>query len=502
MQRRSFLQGALLSALAAGSRIEILRAASGSDGPARFAAGLEREPWLAGWKSMGVESVGPTRATVEGRWPGSLTGTLYRNGPAWFERGDVRYQHWFDGDGMVQSWRLRGGEVTHSARMVATTKFALEQKVGRFDVAAAGTAIAGVRPLRNNDDMNTANTAMVRLGDRVFALWEAGSAYEIDPETLESRGATTWRDDLVAAPFSAHPLLEQDGSSWNFGLLDFFGPHGVLIWRIGADGKLMSTAVLEASEPGYLHSFAMTERHLVFTFMPYRSGEGVAFFERMEFAPDRACRVALVPKDSLETPRWFEVPFAAIYHFADAYEHRGEVVVRAARHDDVEEARSPMASAMRGERGQQGSNTELVSLRLDLSRGTARWETLGVQGFEFPTFDARTPRDQPALLFAPTSVQPATAPYFNAIASIDTRRDRVQVHRYGADVMAEEHRFVPRRGSSKPGDGWLVGTWLDFARGRSGVSVLDAQHVNDGPIASAWVPYTMPLGFHGWFADA
>ena len=22
----------------------------------------------------------------------------------------------------------------------------------------------------------------------------------------------------------------------------------------------------------------------------------------------------------------------------------------------------------------------------------------------------------------------------------------------------------------------------------------------DGPLAIAWVPYTVPLGFHGWFA--
>ena len=220
----------------------------------------------------------------------------------------------------------------------------------------------------------------------------------------------------------------------------------------------------------------------------------------MQFEADRACRIALVPKDALDAPRWFEAPFAAIYHFGDAYEHRGEVVVRAARHTDIEEARSPMAAEMRGERGAQGTPTELVSLRLDLARSRARWETHGVSGFEFPTFDERTPGDEPALLFAPTTAGVATAPYFNAISSIDTRADRVRVHRYGTDVMAEEHRFVPRPGSGQPGDGWLVGTLLDFKRGRSGVAVLDARRVADGPLAIAWVPYTVPLGFHGWFA--
>ena len=159
-----------------------------------------------------------------------------------------------------------------------------------------------------------------------------------------------------------------------------------------------------------------------------------------------------------------------------------------------------MVAEMRGERSSEKGGTELVSLRLDLARNRARWERHGVSSFEFPTFDARTPGDEPALLFAPTSVGPATAPYFNAIASIDTRADRTRVHRYGADVMAEEHRFVPRPGSSMPGDGWLVGTLLDFRRGRSGVAVLDARRVDQGPLAIAWVPYTVPLGFHGWFA--
>jgi len=222
-----------------------------------------------------------------------------------------------------------------------------------------------------------------------------------------------------------------------------------------------------------------------------------SFFERLQFTPDRACRVALVPKDALDAPRWFEAPFAAIYHFADAYEHRGEVVVRAARHADIEEARSPMAGPMRGERGTP-SLTDLVSLRLDLARNRARWETHGVNGCEFPTFDNRTPGDRPALLFAPASVAPAVAPYFNAVSSIDAR-ERVRVHRYGSEIMAEEHRFVPRPESTRPGDGWLVGTLLDFGRGRSGVAVLDAQRVADGPLAIAWVPYTVPLGFHGWF---
>ena len=225
MRRRSFMHG-LLMAAAAGATPGLLRAETRAlTGPEAFAAGLAREPWLVGWKTVGVETLGPTEAVIEGRWPSSLTGVLYRNGPAWFERGALRYQHWFDGDGMLQAWRFREGRVSHTGRMVNTMKFAHEAQAGRFEMHAAGTNIPNALPFRNNDDMNTANTAVVKLGNRVFALWEAGSAYEVDPDTLATRGPTTWRSDLVAAPFSAHPLQERGRQRLELRLARFLRRH-------------------------------------------------------------------------------------------------------------------------------------------------------------------------------------------------------------------------------------------------------------------------------------
>ncbi|MDF3021888.1 MAG: putative carotenoid oxygenase, partial [Steroidobacteraceae bacterium] len=459
------------------------------------------DAWLAGWKTFGRESEGPTVATIDGRWPRSLTGTLYRNGPAWFERGGVRYEHWFDGDGLMRAWKIGGGQVTHTARMVATSKFLREQRSGKFEVNAAGTKIPNAVPGRNNDDFNTANTAVVRIGDRVFALWEGGSAIEVDPDTLATRGAATWREDLVAVPFSAHPLLERDGSAWNFGSLAFFGGSGLVIWNIGADGRLRHFQMLKSSEPGYLHAFAMTPKYLVFMLVPFTmpAADG-AFFSSLRFSTHQPCRIALVPKDALDAPRWFEADFAMAYHFGDAFEHGDEVVMRTVRHRDAEKSRSPFASALRGEKPtDDGAGTDLASLRLNLKTGAARWETHGAAGIEFPTWDERTPGTEAACIYAPCLVGRAEVPYFNAVCSIDAERDRIRHWRYGERIFAEEHRFVPKPGSSRPGQGWLLGTLLDHERGRSGLAVLDAERVEEGPIATAWVPYTTPLGFHGWF---
>ena len=503
MNRRCFLRDVIAAGATFALAPGLLRAeiAQPTDSE-HFARALAKQSWLAGWKSVDSASRGPTTAIIEGRLPKGFAGTLYRNGPAWFERAGFRYRHWFDGDGMLQAWQFGERTVEHRARMVATFKFTREQEAGRFLLPAAGTTIPAAAQIRNNDDVNTANTAVIRFDGRLFALWEGGSAYELDAATLHTLGPVSWRDDLVAAPFSAHPLIERDGSLWNFGSLDLLSGSGLLLWHIGADGKLLHSATLATPTPGYLHSFAMTRRHLIFMLMPYRlaQGQGAAFFERLRFESTQPCRIAVVPKDALDAPRWFEVEFGAVYHYADAYESNGEIVVSAARHDDPAEMRAPMASAMRGEPGSSATDTQLMSLRLHLASGRSRWQASGVRGVEFPTFDHRHVAAAPARLFAPTRIEPAAAPYFNAIAAIDPARERRSVHRYGSDILAEEHVFVPKSAGGRVGEGWLVGPLLDARRGRSGIAVLDAEHVEDGPLAQAWLPYAMPLGFHGTFA--
>ena len=503
MERRRFLRNLLSGATVAALGPALLHGANALAGdPAGFAAGLADRPWLAGWRQVQAEAFGPTTVQLEGRLPADFSGTLYRNGPAWFERDGFRYEHWFDGDGMVHGWHFGDGSVRHRGRMVQTPKFQREQRAGRFNTPAAGTTVSDTVAIRNNDDANAANTSVVTIGGRLFALCEAGSAFELDPDQLGTLGPMTWRLDLQALPFSAHPLRDRDGSWWNFGALAMTGNAGLLVWHIGADAALLGAHVLDMDAPGYLHAFAQTDRHLVFLLMPYDIAAGGAFFERMRFAPQRACTVLVVEKAAPDrVARRFEVEFAAIYHFGDAFERNGEIIVRAVHHHDVAHARSPHRAAMFGHDG-PAPDAQLAELRLDLRGGRARWDLLGVRGVEFPRFDARTPDDRSARLYMPTTAGEASAPYFNAVQMLEPVSGRRDVHRYGRDILAEEHVFVPRPGSTRPDDGWLVGTLLDPVRDRSGLAVLDAQRVSDGPLATAWLPYAFPLGFHGHFAQA
>ena len=91
--------------------------------------------------------------------------------------------------------------------MVATPKFVVEQAAGRFLRTTAGTVIDDAEAVHGNDDLNVANTSVLHHAGRMYALWEGGSAWELDAETLHARGPRQWGNaEFAGLPFSAHPL--------------------------------------------------------------------------------------------------------------------------------------------------------------------------------------------------------------------------------------------------------------------------------------------------------
>ena len=130
MRRRDFLQVLAASILAGTVNGGPLRAAGGN-WKDQFHAALGKNPWLLGYRSVEKPIYTQTSLPIEGQLPPELKGVFYRNGPAQHEHGDLRYHHWFDGDGMVHAYHFDGQTVTHRARMVETEKYLREQEAGR-----------------------------------------------------------------------------------------------------------------------------------------------------------------------------------------------------------------------------------------------------------------------------------------------------------------------------------------------------------------------------------
>ena len=469
---------------------------------AGFTARLASNPALLGWKGVASDRLAGT-ARIEGRLPPDLRGTFHRNGPAVHERFGLRYRHLFDGDGMVHAFRFDGAAVTHRGRVLETPKLARERAAGRRVHAGFGTAVENAAPVRGPDDLNPANTSIVDHHGKLLALWEAGSASVLDRETLAWREFKSWGAGLEGVPFTAHPKVEADGTLWAFGA-SYLPAERLVLYEIAPDGSLVKAAVVDAGPLGMVHDFVVTGRHLVIVlpplvFDPEALRDG-AFLDAFAWRPEQGARALVIAKDDFESRRWYPLPAGFGFHHGNGWEEAGGTI----RFDhcvapDPTLVTERLRYIMRGEvRPASPARYTRFVLHPD-----------GRSDFEMTPGWAEFPRVAPAVVgrrnrYAYTlgADEDTDGLALHRLEKRDLERGTVDAFDFGSGVIPEEHVFVPRRDAGPEDDGWLVGTFLDYERGVSGVAVFDARRVGDGPVARAWLDYSFPLGFHGQFSPA
>ncbi len=505
LSRRRLLTHTGASAVAAtawGTSLPARAAAARDDGlnPVPFGDHPLLQP-LRGWhEGQDRLAVG---LRVEGRWPRALRGTLYRNGPGLLERAGQRYRHWFDGDGLVQAWHLDADRMRHTARFVQTRKFSAEQSAGEFLLPAFGTAVPAKRPVRGSDDMNTANTSVTWQGGRLYALWEGGSAHELDPETLHTIGPKAWAPALRGMPFSAHPKREPDGTLWNFG--SFMGQ--LVLYQIDAAGRLLRSQVLKLPTAAMVHDFVLTQRHLVFLLPPLGVDmdalrAGGSMVSAMRWRGEEAMRVLVIDKETLQVQRTLEAPAGLVFHFGNGWDDgQGTIRLDYVQSDMDEFLSGRFNAVLAGVSAAHGTPSQARLMTIDLRSGRLAI-TERPESTEFPQVDPRVVARRYRYVYAPTQRGIQGRWGFNAVQRLDLERGRTDAFAFGRDVVVEEQLLVPKPGSRREGEGWLLGTGFDARRQRSFASVFDAEALSAGPLATVWLPYWAPLGFHGHFHAA
>jgi len=497
MQRRHLLQ-ALAAVLAAPSAFA--DTPPPNDTFTRFQAARAGQPWTLGFVGTDTDAE-PLPLQMSGRIPAPLQGgAFWRNGPARHQLGGFRFDHWFDGDGLLQRYALGRQGIVHQARFVRTPRFQADSRAGRPVRLAFGTAVPGAQAPSGPDDMNAANTSVLWHGGQLMALWEGGSATVMDPDTLQTQGFKTWRADYTGVAFSAHPRVEPDGTLWNFGVTS---SRGLLsVYRIARDGTLLQALTQAVPHIAMVHDFAVTERHLVFLLPPlvWDAGHPAGnFLDRHVWKPELGLRVLVLPKAALDQPLWFELPAGFVFHLGNACEDGGVIRLDCVQSPTAQAAQVQIRQLMQG-RFDDRECTRPALLELDLATRRARQSLLDPV-VEFPRVDPRVVGRRYRHVFMAHRSAPLPRPGFDAVLRLDVDSGASQRYVYGPEVMVEEHVFVPRDGGSQ-GEGWLLGTALDLARQEMLLSIFDAQHLADGPLAQGRLPRVMPLGLHGIFVGA
>jgi carotenoid cleavage dioxygenase-like enzyme len=449
------------------------------------------------------------RLRVEGEIPAFLRGTYYLNGPARFARGEVRYRHWLDGDGMVCALRF-AEEGTHlTARFARGTKLKEEEAAGRFLYRAFGTAFPDDRLVKGIALESPLNVSIYPFNGTLLAFGEQGLPYELDPDTLETRGLYTFGGALnPLSPFAAHPKIDPEtGEMFNFGVSFSSTQPSLNLYRFGAGGELIYRRRLPLPEPRSLHDFCLAGRHVIFYLGPYwldmeSLREGHTLLDSLRWEPERGSRLLIARREDGEAVASVPVGERYVLHGINAFEDPADadrLIV------DVLELDRPVYDQYNvPDLFPDVAPGRPVRLTIDLPTGTLvdRQEIAYDRAPDFPAIDpdrAGRPYEDFWMLGISHTGRPGRKTFDQVVHASWAHPDRVEVWTAPpGHYLGGEPAFAPDP-ADPANHGAVICQRFDATTGESAFLVFDAFDVARGPVAVLPLERALHLGFHALF---
>jgi carotenoid cleavage dioxygenase-like enzyme len=443
---------------------------------------------------------------IEGTIPEWLAGTLLRNGPAKYEVGERPLAHWFDGLAMLHKFSFADGGVSYANRFLRTDAYRAAEQ-GRISYSEFATdpcrsffkrATTMFRPnLTDNCNVN-----LTRLGDEYIAMTETPLPVAFDPETLDALGVAYKPPGMHA---TAHPHHDPESGEL-IAYVTHFGPRSeyrLYAQRDRSHQRRIGSA--RAAEPSYMHSFAMTERHLVLVAFPLvvnplsLAFSGRPFIANYRWKPELGTRVLVFDRDSGELTADCEAEARFSFHHVNAFERGSELVIDMAAYDDATIVESLYMDNIRSGPPSESAQARLLRYRVSPADGIVIEEEMSDAMLELPRIDYRERNGRPyRYVYGVGANRDGDAPDFvDQLVKIDVESGAEQSW-FEPGSYPGEPVFVPSPSPDRGEDeGVLLSVVLDGATGSSYLLVLDAQGLDE--LGRARVPHHIPFGFHGQY---
>lgn len=465
-----------------------------------------------------LDELPPTECEIiHGSLPPSLNGAYIRNGPnpQFLPRGPY---HLFDGDGMLHAIRIRDGKATLCSRYVKTYKYNVEKQTGTpvipnvfsgfngVQASMARGALTAFRVLAGQfnpiNGIGLANTSLAFFCNRLFALGESDLPYAV---RLTESGdiVTIGRHDFdgkLAMSMTAHPKTDpQTGETFAFR----YGPVPPFLtfFRFDSTGKKRKDVpVFSMTSPSFLHDFAITKRHAIFSEIQIRMRMDSMLEGGSPVGADngKTPRLGVIPRyaEDESEMKWFEVPGFNIIHAINAWdEDDGDTIVLIAPNImSIEHTLERMELV----------HALVEKVKIDLVTGIVTRHPISARNLDFavinPAFVGRQSRYVYAAIGDPM-------PKISGVVKLDvTRGDRddctVARRMYGPGCYGGEPFFVardPGNPEAEEDDGYVVTYVHDEVAGESKFLVMDAKSPELEVVAAVRLPRRVPYGFHGLF---
>jgi len=442
---------------------------------------------------------------VEGALPVGLQGSLFRNGPGRFERGENRKNHLLDGDGMIQAFDFRDGTVRYRNRFVRTEKYCAEQAAGRLLYPTWTTLAPGgvARNLGANKYKSQAGVTVYEKNGRLYAFDEVGLPYGLDPETLETLGEQQVGPADIKVDYKAH--TKTDGHTGEWLLLGV--EHGRrMVFHVvvrAADGTMRNHQRVAAPRRAYVHDWFATEHYVMvllhpveLSLAPFLSGLA-SLSDSLRWKPHKGNLLMVIDRSGASGPVLLEAPARFMWHSLNAYETGGSIIADFVGYEAPDHflgENAAFKAIMQGKQGEQNYPGTVRRYVVNLNEKRLTEELISSANHEFPVVHPGRAGYRHRYGYFVTAADSTVFP--NGLARIEMDTGRRDVVLLDDETHLGEPVFVPDASQAEE-RGWLLSVGLNGKTGCSFLGVFRAERLADGPVARVLLGHPTPLSFHG-----
>jgi carotenoid cleavage dioxygenase-like enzyme len=438
---------------------------------------------------------------VWGDIPTDIEGTFYRI------QCDFAYRppenEWFtgfNGDGHISAFRFANGSVDYKSRFVKTDRLMTERKHRRRLWGVYRNHLTD-DPLVANVDRGAANTHIYWHGGKMMMLKEDGLPYAIDPVSLETLGRWDFHGKWTATSMSAHPKIDPVTGEMIAYSYQAKGDlsDDIAIYTVNPAGHITKEVWLKSPYLGIIHDIAITQRHIIIPVIARTTSlERLQSGEPMwEWNGDLPTMVGVLPRDGdARDVRWFQGPARNTLHFLNAMDVGNSVQMDLPVSDGE---RSP-SQIKRWTFDLNSRNDRFVEELIATSNGVlARMDD---RYLSLPYCYGFVGNSDPNLAFDAARAG-GNRRVTNTYQRFDLTGGPTRTFYVGDTQSLQESGFVPRKGSTEEGDGYIMGIASNYAEMASELHIVDAQRMEDGAVAVIKLPFRLRGGTHvNWFSAA
>ena len=442
--------------------------------------------------------------TIEGEIPASLSGGFYAVGP------DPQYPLApgnipFDGAGHIRLFR--NGRVDYRNRYVRTERYVAQDKARRNLMPMYRNPLLD-DPSVKGLSRSTANTHIIHHKNLILALKEDSPPTSLDLNTLQTIDPVyTFNGQLPRdQPFTAHPkVCSVTGNIVAFGYeARGVGSDVIAVFEIDKHGTKVWGTEVRMPYVSSVHDFAVTENYVAFFLTPLAIDHEQMSRGGIHWSWDRDKKTFLGVMrrhgDGKDL-RWIEGPLRGGSHTMGAFEDHGKLFfdreITAANPYPVIPNRdgSPYDAAA------GTSYLHRLSVNLDGINNGYGIEKMYPLIAPLPRQDDRynTVPYRYGFMGCPDPADPVRWKA-TCYARVDHQTRSHELWKAPASVSLGEPVFAPKGANAREGEGYLIGVaWHLDQNLRADLLILDAEYLEDGPIATIRLPMQASPQIHGWW---